>query len=278
MLRKIILTTLLCFALGLSARGEAPLRVLAIGNSFSEDAVEQELHAIVKDAGKEIIIGNLYIGGCSIERHFNNIDKDIADYSYRKIGLDGAADTIAHCTLGRAIADEDWDYITFQQASHDSGEYGTFERLPDLIAAVRKYAGSKPTFLWHMTWAYSPDSDHGGFKRYGNDQMAMYHAIVYCAMRALEENPELKGVIPTGTAIQDARTSSLGCDLTRDGYHLAYKLGRYIAACTWFDVLFGAQVSGIEYAPAGISAEERRLCQEAADTATAHNFEVVGVK
>lgn len=265
-------------AASICGRGETPLRVLAIGNSFSEDAVEQELHAIATDAGKEIIIGNLYIGGCSIERHYKNVSYNIGDYSYRKIGLDGVADTIPHCTLSRAIADEEWDYITFQQASHDSGEYGTFHDLPDLIAGVRALAGSKPTFLWHMTWAYAPDSNHSGFRRYGNDQIAMYHAIVYCAMRALEENPELKGVIPCGTAIQDARTGSLGRDLTRDGYHLGYTTGRYIAACTWFDTLFGSKATALGYAPAGLTLEQARLCRRAADEAVAHNFEIVKIE
>ena len=45
------------------------LRVLAIGNSFSQDAVEQYLHELGKSEGYIMIIGNMYIGGCSLERH-----------------------------------------------------------------------------------------------------------------------------------------------------------------------------------------------------------------
>ena len=37
------------------------LRVLAIGNSFSADAVEQELAPLFAAAGRKIIIGDLYI-------------------------------------------------------------------------------------------------------------------------------------------------------------------------------------------------------------------------
>lgn len=39
------------------------LRILAIGNSFSEDAVENNLHELGKEQGTCIIVGNMYIGG-----------------------------------------------------------------------------------------------------------------------------------------------------------------------------------------------------------------------
>lgn len=279
MIRKIIITLFLfCYSLGLTAASNDTVRVLAIGNSFSVDAVEQELHAIATAGNRQIVIGNLYHPGCSVERHFNNISGDIADYSYRKISPDGRADTIADCTIARAIADDDWDYITFQQASHFSGEYESFEHLPELISAVRAAAGPKPVFLWHMTWAYAPDSDHGGFVKYDRDQLKMYQSIVSCAERVLTDNPELKGIIPCGTAIQDARTSALGDDLTRDGYHLDYRLGRYIASCTWYAVLFGVPAEGNSYAPPRVNAEQRRIAQLAADTAITHPFEITDIR
>lgn len=261
-------------AFGLSAR---QLKVLAIGNSFSEDALEQEMHALTVAGGDEIVIGNLYFPGCSIERHYNNMKGDKGEYSYRKIAADGRVDTIAACTISRALADEEWDYITFQQASHFSGQYETFERLPELIAMVRKAVGARPVFLWHMTWAYSPDSRHDGFKNYGKSQIKMYRAIVDAARKALADNPELKGVIPSGTAIQDARTSALGDDLTRDGYHLSYTLGRYIAACTWYGTLFGHDVVGNPYSPARVNAPQRRLAQEAAEAAIKNPFSITQI-
>ena len=36
------------------------IRVLCIGNSFSWDAVEQELYPLAKAQGTELVIGNLY--------------------------------------------------------------------------------------------------------------------------------------------------------------------------------------------------------------------------
>lgn len=258
-----------------------PLRVLAIGNSFSVDAAEQYLHSVADGAGQNIVIGNLYIGGCSLDRHFDNITNDKPDYSYRKIGADGRADTVPDCTLRQGLLDEPWDVITFQQASHFSGQYETYSHLPELISMVRDIVGEHPRFLWHMTWAYSTDSEHSGFKNYGTDQLQMYEAIVDVAKQIMNENKELTGIIPCGTAIQDARTSEIraaGRELTRDGYHLDRRLGRYIASCTWFGVLFDDPTITTTFIPARVTDTEARLAREAARAAILHPFTITPLR
>ena len=47
-------------------------KILAIGNSFSEDATSY-LEDIATCGGEDCKVVNLYIGGCSLERHYNNI-------------------------------------------------------------------------------------------------------------------------------------------------------------------------------------------------------------
>ena len=59
------------------------LRVLAIGNSFSQDAIEQNLYELAAATGDTLIIGNAYIPGCQIDLHLSNIRSDKAAYSYR---------------------------------------------------------------------------------------------------------------------------------------------------------------------------------------------------
>jgi len=61
----------------------------------------------------------------------------------------------------------------------------------------------------------------------------MYTAIVDASKR-ITELEEISVLIPSGTEIQNARTSSLGDTLTRDGYHLELTYGRFTAACTWY--------------------------------------------
>ena len=58
------------------------MNVLAIGNSFSVDGMEH-LAIILKDAGyDDIILGNLYIGGCSLDTHWNNIQGNSGKYTF----------------------------------------------------------------------------------------------------------------------------------------------------------------------------------------------------
>ena len=69
-------------------KDDGVIRILAIGNSFSQDAVEQYLYELFDAAGIKVVIGNMYIPGCSLERHYNNSLSDKAEYAYRKI-VDG---------------------------------------------------------------------------------------------------------------------------------------------------------------------------------------------
>src|SRR5690606_23530663 len=116
-----------------AADGNDTLRVLAIGNSFSQDAVEQYLHELAEAAGKPMIIGNLYIGGAPLARHLANVQADNAAYSYRKITADGVKTTTEHTSIRTALRDEPWDYVSLQQASPLSGQFDTYrQQLPAL--------------------------------------------------------------------------------------------------------------------------------------------------
>lgn len=267
--------TLLCLSISLfalSAReADRPLRVLAIGNSFSVDAVENHLAQLAAADGFALEIGNLYIGGCSLERHARNARENRAEYSYRKI-VGGKLRRQEGTTLETALLDGPWDVITFQQNSPNSGLYDTyFPYLDELMAYVRERVGEEPLFLFHQTWAYAPDSNHDKFVNYDRNQQKMYEAIAQCTRR-ISRLEGIDGIIPSGTAIQNARTSSMGRDLTRDGYHLHFVTGRYIAACTWYEILSGRSVIGNAYCPARLSQRERCIAQRAAHKAKLRKF------
>ena len=251
--------------------GAKDLKVLMIGNSFSQDAVEQYFFELAEDAGIPVIVGNAYIGGCSLERHVLNSMADKADYAYRKVGKDGSGERKEYPgrTLAEIISDEPWDYVSLQQASPLSGIYESYARwLPELYAYVRARVPDDTVFMLHQTWAYAADSDHSGFAGYDNDQMKMYRAIVDANERAAG----LVGIdiiIPSGTAVQNARTSFIGDNMDRDGYHLDLLWGRYTAACTWFETLFG-HVTGNGYAPQGMSGDYVRVARLSARKAVLH--------
>lgn len=254
------------------AQKDDVVKILAIGNSFSQDAVEQYLYDLAAADSVKVIIGNMYIGGCSLERHVRNLRSDSPAYSYRKTGPDGHRVETRGMTLEKALADEDWDYVSLQQASPYSGQYDTYAgSLPELAEYVRERVGKKTRLMLHQTWAYAPGSTHSGFRNYGNDQMTMYSAICDAVRRAAKLE-HIRIVIPSGTAIQNARTSFLGDDLTRDGYHLSLKAGRYVAACTWYEKITGNCVMGNPFRPKGLSADEQKIAQRAAHEAVLNPY------
>ena len=269
-LKHTVAALVLIFVATLSLASSKPktIKVLAIGNSFSVDAVEQNLWNLADADGVTMIIGNMYIGGCSLERHVKNLRADLPDYSYRKV-VDGVKTTTDSFTLEKALADEDWDFISVQQCSPLSGKYDSYAKdLPELVAYVRAKAPEAKLML-HVTWAYAANSTHKAFPDYGNDQMRMYDEIISANKKAAKL-VGIKIIIPCGTAIQNARTSVIGDRLNRDGYHLDKLVGRYTAACTWYEAIFGKSVIGNAFVPEGLSPEWADAAQKSAHKAIRH--------
>lgn len=245
------------------------IRILAIGNSFSADAVESYLSPLAEADGVELIIGNMYIGGCSLETHWKNAQGNLPAYSYRKI-VNGELVITENIQLSTAIKDEKWDVITFQQVSSNSGQVDTyFPYITNLLQYVKDEAiNPKMKFALHQTWAYASNSSHSGFVNYNNNQGQMYRAIVETVNHVAEQT-KIEIIIPAGTAVQNGRTSFIGDNFCRDGYHLSLGIGRYTAACIWYEKLVQRHVIGNPFVPEGMSPIEATIAQHAASDAVA---------
>ncbi len=244
------LCLLLCWIpLSLFGAGDT-LRVLCIGNSFSIDAVEQELLPLAEAEGIPLRVGNLYIAGCSLRQHAANAQDAHDAYSYRELygTIRLQTDSVS---LRHALQAEPWDVITMQQASHDSGLWDTYAPfLQIIIDTVRSYC-PHARLAWHQTWAYETTATHPGFANYNYDQTQMYHAICACADSVMKYYP-FDILIPTGDAVQwyreQCQTTSYAyrryqaAPVTRDGFHLSFEYGRYMAACVWLESLTGKRV------------------------------------
>ncbi|MFA4869979.1 MAG: DUF4886 domain-containing protein [Pedobacter sp.] len=254
---------------------DSVIRILAIGNSFSDDAIEHYLYGLAKAGGYRVIIGNLYIGGAPLDLHWKNAEGNKAAYSYRKIGLDGQKEIKAKTSLEKALADEKWDFISLQQASPKSGQFETYVvPLPLVLNYVKQRARNpKVKYVFHQTWAYAQNSNNKNFSNYGNDQMKMYTSIMEASKKA-KALGKFDVLVPCGTAIQNARTSFIGDNLCRDGYHLNLDIGRYIASCTWYEAIFGKSPIGNLYRPAKVSEEEAKIGQLAAHKAIKKPYKV----
>ncbi len=242
------------------------LKILAIGNSFSTDSM-QYLYEIMKNGGvEEITLGNLYYGGCSLDQHYQFAKNDSASYTYYKQTGRGWIKTESY-KMSQALTDEKWDYVSLQQTSKTCGLANSYGKLDEMIAIVKEKCPDAK-LIWNMTWAYQQDSTHSSFPNYGKDQMKMYNMIIDVVNTVITPlNFDI--VIPCMTSIQNARTSFMGDTLTRDGYHLDYYIGRYIAGLTWYAAITGASVDGITYNPstAKITDDMLRAAKEAVTTA-----------
>ena len=203
-------------------------KILAIGNSFSDNATKY-LYSILKSFGvEEVVIGNLYIGGCSLKMHAENLLNDYPNYIYRK-NTTGDFVNYENYKISDAINDEQWQYITFQQASYLSGKRDSYDyNLEYLINHLKRNA----LVGWHMTWAYETNATHPNFIDYESNQMKMYSDIIKCNKEVILLDKKIDFLIPAGTAIQNARTSYLGDTFTVDGFHLE-PLGEFIVGLTW---------------------------------------------
>ena len=252
----------------------SPLRVLAIGNSFSQDATEY-LWDILNSAGIDAVAGDLYNAGCTMERHLGFAESGTEGYTYYKFSHEGR-NVRPSTSLRFAADDEDWNIVTIQEASRRSGVAEAYETwLSDMIELAQTVRHGARIF-WHMTWAYQSDSPNSHFPEYGRDQAFMYSKIAGCVGKYVAPDPRIGGVIPVGTAVQNARTSFLGDRLTRDGSHLDLHFGRYLAALCWACALTGLSPDVFSFNPAPEDIDERMLAvaRESVANALARPFEI----
>lgn len=238
------------------------MRILSIGNSFSQDA-HAYLHDAARSLGVELECRNLYIGGCSLERHACNLASGEAAYTLQ---INGRAEETP-VSLGETLRGGRYDMVTLQQSSPLSGFPETFHPYIDaLYAAVREAQPEARVYL-HETWAYETDSTHSAFAQYGSSQTRMADQVQEAYARIAAE----LGLpcIPVGRVVRYFRESVPGYAvaqggrrLTRDGYHLSIPLGRLLAALVWIEALAGRDVSGIGYVPPEASEEEARCVPE----------------
>lgn len=279
-MRKLLFFVFLSLScLGFAAKEARTVRVLAIGNSFSEDAVEQYLYEIGVSGDYNLVIGNAYRAGQGLVSHWMDVSLKNNTFEYRKI-VRGQRTVRKQQSLRHILQDEAWDYVTLQQVSQDAGRPDTYEPyLSYMIDYVRQHTRNEHMKLgFQMTWAYGPASTHLGFFYFNRNQQAMYDCIQQTAQWVMLAHREFDFLVPTGTAIQSARTSFLGNDLTRDGYHLDKTIGRYIAACTWYEALFRRRVSEEAFYPATISAEAAAVARQVANRARRSPYKVWVVK
>ena len=251
-----------------------PFKLLSIGNSFSVDTMEH-VASIANDLGIPVVLGNLYVGGCSIRQHYAQAVGDAPVYKYYQ-NAGGGWSCTENYKISDAVSSEAWDVISIQHGSKDGSRYtipADYALLQPLLDYVKEKAPNGVKFAFNMAWVGEPYDKHE-IAHFGGDQMLCYNALTDTTKKAVAPLQDIAVLSPTGTAIQNARAALPAGRLSRDGFHLSYDLGRYIAGITWLSALTGIDFSPLSWAPEGVSAAEQALAKAAARAALAAPFTV----
>lgn len=240
------------------------IRVLSISNSFGIDGTTF-LHQISTSFDTQIEVGTLFIGGCEISRHENNIKNNIAEYEYYFNGdLKKVGATILEILKPKDKDVSPWDYIVFQQASGFSGIESSFHPcLENLIAEVRKY-NKHAQIVLHETWSYAKDFDNAAYVPYQYSQSKM-GKMIEATYSHVARDLDISLIIPSLKVIEKAR-SIYGDTMNRDGYHLTEE-ARYLVACCWALFLIKKEAKRSLFVPTYSSLEgfeplKKEKCQE----------------
>ena len=262
-----------------SAAERDSLKLLTIGNSFSNDALGYLAH-ISKAGDKELLVGRASLGGCSLERHAGHLREAIAG--------DPKGKPYGGRSLPEILASEHWDVVTLQQWSQLSFKPETFQPHADeLIAVIRKLAPAAEIVI-HQTWAYR--EDHPWFQKDDGFTPAKMYAGARDTYRAFADGKGFR-VLPVGDAMNlarqtprwtyvqdpnfdfknppagqlpDQRTSlnigwrwSIPKDesapkFTLDAIH-CNTAGKYLAGSVWYQVLFNTDTVPTTFTPEGLA-------------------------
>lgn len=234
------------------------LKILAITSSFGLNTTQLLYDVAIAEgyAPENVIVARLYASGCTLKKHIDHAPSTPL-YQYSKVTGDpaktetpGIMTTIyqeGYATLLDGLQDEDWDIIFMQQGAAQAPRVDTYEDYIDQLKVIVDENKTNPDarFVWNMLWGYQSDSTQDVFVKYfDSNQMLMYNGNVNATLEKVVPRTDYNAIIPTGTVIQNARTSFFGDNLCRDTYHLN-NLGATLAAYGLFATITGRELTEI---------------------------------
>ena len=271
------------------AYGDGAMKVLMIGNSFSISNCSN-LPQVCESLGLDFELGSLYIGGCSLERHWRNVEVAVTNAVYAPYRYDHfrsgkrVADAPEAINIPAALKARRWDIVTIQQVSGLSWRPETFHPWGDELVKLVRQLVPQAEIVVQETWSYTPWD--GRFAKWGLDPRTMYLKLreAYAAFA----KPYDFRVIPMGTKVEEWRArlpvkyteNSFGGDVCgtekpfvkgQDGkwrpdgdvFHLNRR-GEYFQALVWAGSLFGADMTKCVYKPDFVTPEDAALMKEIA--------------
>lgn len=265
------------------------IKILHVGNSYIRDATSN-IVPLLRELlpNVDVTIGIIHNDGCSLQKY------------HEEIFPQGTTQTFDFCkglawqfrksnyNIETAFNLEDWDIVTFQQRSHISHDYSTYQPyLRQNIKTVFSKLKKNVKVGWFI-----------GNPRVNNDYgVANFTGQAVAAQRVLQESA-CEFVIPCGTAIQNLRTIPSFLSIGNEGgmqssSHMQTGIGALVEGYVyilWIAQMLGLPVGvyGSKYRPVegdarvthgtttpeGITDENCRLAQIAASYAMKNPFEI----
>lgn len=300
---RITLLLLFGFLIKYQARAEqpdtlrsAPLKVLAVGNSFTTNATRYLPQIVSASPKSGLVLGLATIGGGPLDQHWRAVvahQADAQDPKGRIYGKKGLQDK---------LQEQAWDVITIQQNSYKSTDVSSYRPYARKLAEYIRKQAPDAELVIHQTWAYRADDS-----RFSADysQSAMYRDLTN-AYQTIASEIEVEKIIPVGRAFQMARKDhswkfafpdpdfdysqpifpsvprqqhslNRGWHWNRDkqfrldGHH-ANAAGEYLAAAVWFEFFCKIDVRGNGFVPSGLHQNDVAFLQ-----GIAHDAVKVGI-
>lgn len=235
------------------------LKILAIGNSYSYDALVY-LPSVMALAAPDLdlTVAIAMDGSQTLAGHLAKINNGTRYTRYSKLNIKTKNNDLWSCdynaNIDVVLADEQWDIIFFHEASNLSVNYASIEAsLPGLMASLRE-KGYEGKFGYIITPSFAEGTTSKGQNKLavasesaGLDHVMssdeMSRRIVECAVKA-HKDFNLDIILPCGLALQMARHTPLsrlgdwapedaagGMLVYSDGHHLQMGIGNYIESC-----------------------------------------------
>ena len=236
-----------------------PYRILDIGNSYTDNYTDL-LKEIAESSGidmEKICLYKLTRSSGSFKSWSDcYASLDTVPYRFSRVlgrqvvTPERAAGPHDQSLLCKVLREQTWDLIVMHQQSEYAPYYeqwtgeGDGGHLDDLLAIIRKEQ-PEAEIGFHIIHSYADWLT--GIE--GNGSLTRWRQIAE-SVRRLAEERDISVVIPCGTAVESLREQPPGnsADYASDGSHLASGLGKYTAACTYFEAviapLFGVTVLG----------------------------------
>lgn len=264
------------------------LKMLCLTSSFGLNTTELLYDIAVAEGYEDVTVARLYASGCSLQKHVDSFNKDLGIYWYTKFTKDGKTE-LNDAKMLDGLLDEDWDIIYIQQGAEQTGQLKTYvdylDRLLDIVNAHKTNPNAK--FIWNMTWAFQGDNTRKIFTNtFKGDQLLMHKAIIDAMQEKILTRPEFCILLPTGAAVQNARSSYFGDRLTKDTLHLN-NLGRIVAGYAVLASLLDRDLTEVNVgsvnsydltASIRISETDRKVIVEAVNAARANPFGLIQSK